>query len=144
MKVLIEMYDSDPRLGSVATTLDLANQLTNRGFQFVFCGNLCPEFIDVCSTKKFMILAGTSRQFARSQIIQYAWNVATWIFRIRRLRPDVIFQNYSGWGQSLSCAGNLCRVPVLSRGGATYDSRNPSNKWISGYLAYTGFMRAVS
>lgn len=139
MKILIEMYDSDLRLGSVATTMELANQLTDRGFQFVFCGNLRPEFIEICYANNFLTLAGTSRQFAKSQFIQYAWNVVTWIMKIKRLRPDVIIQNYTGWGQSLSCAGSLCHIPVLSRAGCTYDSRNPSNRWIAGYLAYNRF-----
>ena len=66
MKLLIEMHDSDLRLGAVASMLDMANQLAKRNFEFVFCGNLCMEFVDICSANRFSILTGASREFSRS------------------------------------------------------------------------------
>jgi len=44
--------------------------------------------------------------------------------------------NYAGWGPSLACAAYICGIPVVARaGGGGVNQSNPSNRWVSAYVA---------
>ena len=49
--------------------------------------------------------------------------------------PTSLHLNYVGHGPSLACAARLCRIPVVSRAGGTFDPRNLLNKWTAVYIA---------
>lgn len=138
-KILIELFDSSPELGSVASILEVAEQLKAKGHNVYFCGSLKNDFIKICEQKGLSNVPLNSISISKIKFIQYAFNCGICLLKLKKLRPDVIIQNYNGWGQSLSLTAKILGIPVLARAGTSYDSKNPSNKWINGYLAYNKF-----
>lgn len=135
MKILIELYNADMKIGAVNDALDLARFACPLGVQVTLCGRLDAEMETVAATEGIGILRGRSRTLSRLRLPLYAASVLLWIMRLRRLRPDIVHLNYTGWGPSLACAAWLCRIPVVGRAGGEYLDQNPANRWIDAYVA---------
>lgn len=134
VRVLIELDSDDLRKGATRNALDLAQSAREFGFECVLCGPLDEKFRSVVSGLGVATIRGGSRMFARSELPLYVWSVARWLARFRRVRPDVVHLNYTGWGPSLACAAYWSGIPVVARAGGGYDPRNPSQKWIAAYV----------
>jgi glycosyltransferase involved in cell wall biosynthesis len=134
LDVLVEMNSADLRIGATNDVLDLAELSAASGTRFTICGPLTGAFRQEAARRGARAIGGASRWFSRRALPLYAADVARWIVRLRRLRPDVVHLNYPGYGPSLGCAAWLCGIPVVARAGP-YTASNPSNRWVSAYIA---------
>jgi glycosyltransferase involved in cell wall biosynthesis len=135
MKILLELESCDTRMGAVNDALDLVRFGRPASLEYVLCGPVSPEFLQEAARLEVQVLPRQSRQLARRQLHLYGLDVCQWLWHLRCIRPDVIHLNYASWGASLACAGRLMGIPVVARGGGTYDARNYSHRWVSGYAA---------
>lgn len=134
MRILIEVNSADLRIGAVNDALDLAELAGPAGAQFIICGTLSAELRAEAERRGMTIAHGRSREFSRRAFPAYVADVVSWMYRLWQWRPDVVHLNYAGYGSSLACAAWQCGIPVVARSGP-YLPKNPSNRWISAYLA---------
>jgi glycosyltransferase involved in cell wall biosynthesis len=134
LHVLVELSSADLRIGAVNDALDLAELSAPHGARFTMCGPLTPEFRAEAATRGAATLDAASRPFSRREFPLYAWDVARWMARLRRLRPDVVHLNYPGYGPSLACAARMLRIPLVARAGPVV-AGNPCMGWVDAYVA---------
>ena len=96
LHVLLELSSADLRIGAVNDALDLAQLSAPFGARLTLCGPLTPEFCAEATRRGAATVVAASRVFSRREFPLYAWDVATWTARLRRLRPDVVHINYPG------------------------------------------------
>jgi len=135
LHVLLEIASSDTRLGAVNDGLDLAHFTRPLGVRFTLCGSLDDRLIEMAQVSGIGTVRRASHSMSKRGILRYVADVAGWLGRLQRLRPDIVHLNYVGWGPSLACAARLCRIPVVGRAGGQFQSRNLSNRWIAAYVA---------
>ncbi len=131
----MELSSSDLRIGAVNDAIDLAALARPLGVRFTFAGPLDDTFATAAARTGAEVLRSSSRMFSRAGLPLYAVDVARWVERLARLRPDVVHLNYAGWGPSLACAARVCHVPVAGRASGAFIEKNPSNRWIDTLLA---------
>lgn len=134
LRILIEVNSADLRIGAVNDALDLAELAGASGARFSICGTLTDELRWQALRRGVTIAHGRSRQFSRRALLPYVADVARWMSRLSQWRPDVVHLNYAGYGSSLARAAWHCGIPIVSRPGP-YLPHNPSNRWISAYVA---------
>ena len=134
LHVLLELSSCDLRMGAVNDALDLAELSAPLGVRFTMCGPLTPAFHAAAADRSAATLAATTRPFSRREFPLYAIDVARWLRRLRRLRPDVVHMNYPGFGPSLACAARLAGIPLVARAGPVV-AGNPSQRWVQAYAA---------
>lgn len=135
LHVLMELSSSDLRMGAVNDAIDLAALARPLGVRFTFAGPLDETFGAAAARHGADVLPASSRTFSRSGMPWYAIDVARWIERLKRHRPDVVHLNYAGWGPSLACAAHLCHIPIAGRASGAFIDKNPSNRWVDTLLA---------
>jgi glycosyltransferase involved in cell wall biosynthesis len=134
LHVLLELSSADLRMGAVNDALDLAELAAPFGARLTLCGPLTPEFCAEATRRGAATLVAASRVISRRGLPLYAWDVAVWMRRLHRLRPDVVHMNYPGYGPSLACAAYLSRIPIVARAGPVIAS-NPVHRWVAAYAA---------
>ena len=134
LHVLVEMNNADLRIGAVNDALDLAELAGPTGVRFTIAGPLTDAFAREAANRGAATLHASSRPFSRRELPLYAFDVARWLVRLRRLSPDVLHVNYASYGPSSACAARLLRIPVVGRPGPFLPG-NPSNHWIAAYAA---------
>jgi glycosyltransferase involved in cell wall biosynthesis len=134
LHVLVELSSADLRIGAVNDALDLAELSAPHGARFTMCGPLTPAFRAEAAKRGAATLDRTTRTFSRREFPLYAWDVARWLRRLRRLRPDVVHLNYPGYGPSLACAARIARIPLVARAGPVV-AGNPCLQWVDAYVA---------
>jgi glycosyltransferase involved in cell wall biosynthesis len=134
LHVLLELSSADLRIGAVNDALDLAELSAPFGARFTFCGPLTPEFQAEAARRGAATMPVSSRVFSRRELPRYAWDVGTWLRRVRQLRPDIVHMNYPGYGPSLAYAAFLAKIPVVARAGPVL-ARNPLHRWVAAYAA---------
>ena len=134
LHVLLELSSADLRIGAVNDALDLAELSAPLGARFTMCGPLTPEFRAAAAERSAATLPATTRPFSRREFPLYALDVARWLARLRRLRPDVVHMNYPGFGPSLACAAHLAGIPLVARAGPVV-AGNLSQRWVDAYAA---------
>jgi hypothetical protein len=135
LRVLIEVNSADLRIGAVNDALDLAELARPCGAELVICGKIDQRFEHEAASRGIATFRGSSRVFSRRALPLYLFDVARWMVRLARCRPDIVHLNYAGYGPSIACAAWLCGIPVVSRAGGEYIPGNPANQWIEAYLA---------
>jgi glycosyltransferase involved in cell wall biosynthesis len=135
LHVLMELSSSDLRIGAVNDAIDLAALARPLGVRFTFAGPLDEKFAAAATRHGADVLRATSLVFSRRGLPLYALDVARWLERLARYRPDVVHLNYSGYGPSLACAAHICRIPIAGRGSGAFIESNPSNRWVDTLLA---------
>jgi glycosyltransferase involved in cell wall biosynthesis len=135
LHVLMELASSDLRIGAVNDAIDLAALARPLGVRFTFAGPIDATFAAAAARHGAGVLRATSRIFSRRGLALYALDVARWLERLARCRPDVVHLNYSGYGPSLACAARLGRIPIAGRASGAFIASNPSNRWIDTLLA---------
>jgi hypothetical protein len=135
LHVLMELSSADLRIGAVNDAIDLAALARPLGVRFTFAGPLDEKFAAAAAGNGAEVLPAKSRVFSRRGFPLYALDVARWLERLARYRPDVVHLNYSGYGPSLACAAHMCRIPIASRASGAFIESNPSNRWIDTLLA---------
>lgn len=135
MKILIELYSNDIKIGAVNDVLDLARYSKGFGIKYYLAGPLNDELSNAAKSCGMELVPLCSRQISRRHFVSYLLNVIKWIFIIKNISPDVVHLNYVSWGPSLGLAAYLSGVPVVARAGGRYDSNNLTHKWVSRYLA---------
>jgi glycosyltransferase involved in cell wall biosynthesis len=135
LHVLMELWSSDLRMGAVNDAIDLAALARPLGVRFTFAGPLDERFTEAAARHGADVLHATSRTFSRSGLPLYTVDVARWLERLARYRPDVVHLNYSGYGPSLACAAHLCHIPIAGRASGAFIQSNPSNRWVDRLLA---------
>ena len=108
LDVLVEMNSADLRIGATNDVLDLAELAAPAGARFTICGPLTEAFAREAERRGARTIAGSSCVFSRRGLPFYLADVARWLVRLARLRPDVVHLNYPGYGASLGCAAWLC------------------------------------
>jgi glycosyltransferase involved in cell wall biosynthesis len=134
LHVLLELSSADLRIGAVNDALDLAELSAPFGARLTLCGPLTPEFCAEATRRGAATIVAASRVFSRRELPLYAWDVATWAARLRRLRPDVVHMNYPGYGPSLAYAAYLSGIPLVARAGPVL-AENPVHRWVNAYAA---------
>jgi glycosyltransferase involved in cell wall biosynthesis len=134
LHVLVEMNNADLRIGAVNDALDLAELAGPTGVRFTIAGPLTDAFAREAANRGAATMHASSRPFSRRELPFYAFDVARWLVRLRRLNPDVLHVNYASYGPSSACAARLLRIPVIGRPGP-FVPGNPSNHWIAAYAA---------
>jgi glycosyltransferase involved in cell wall biosynthesis len=134
VRILIEVNSADLRIGAVNDALDLAELAGPAGAQFMICGTLSDELRSEAERRGMTIARGHSVEFSRRGFPAYVVDVLAWMYKLSQWRPDVVHLNYAGYGSSLARAAWQCGIPVVARAGP-YLPKNPSNRWISAYLA---------
>jgi hypothetical protein len=134
LHVLLELSSADLRIGAVNDALDLAELSAPLGVRFTMCGPLTPAFCDAAAARSAATLPACSRVFSRREFPLYAIDVARWLARLRRMRPDAVHMNYPGFGPSLACAARLAGIPIVARAGP-FAAGNPSLRWVDAYAA---------
>jgi glycosyltransferase involved in cell wall biosynthesis len=132
--VLVEMNNADLRIGAVNDALDLTELAAPTGVRFTIAGPLTDAFAREAANRGAATMPASSRPFSRRELPLYAFDVARWVVRLRRLTPDVLHVNYASYGPSSACAARLLRIPVIGRPGPFLPG-NPSNYWIAAYAA---------
>lgn len=135
MKILLEVDSNDTKTGAVNDALDLARYGRNKSLEYVLCGPVAGGLALEAEKMGVQSLPAGSIQISKEGIAGYCFNVFQWIWRLIRMRPDIIHINYSSWGPSLACAGKLLGIPVVARAGGTYDPRNLTHRWVDRYAA---------
>ncbi|PYR93377.1 MAG: hypothetical protein DMF84_10330 [Acidobacteria bacterium] len=135
LQVLMELSSSDLRIGAVNDAIDLAALARPLGVRFTFAGPLDDNFAAAATRHEATVLRATSRVFSRRGFPLYALDVARWLERLARHRPDVVHMNYNGYGPSLACAARMCGIPIAGRASGAFIESNPSNHWIDTLLA---------
>ena len=133
--VLMELSSCDLRIGAVNDAIDLAMLARPLGVRFTFAGPLDDKFAATAARHGANVLRAKSRIFSRRGLPLYALDVARWLERLARHRPDVVHLNYSGYGPSLACAARMCRIPIVARASGAFIESNPSNRWVDRLLA---------
>ena len=133
--VLIEVDSSDTKIGAVNDVLDLARYSRGLNINFSLCGPINSQLETFARNLNMKVIKTKSCMISKKSIIPYLFNTIRWCYIIRRICPDVIHLNYVGWGPSLGLAAYLNKIPLVARAGGGDDPRNPSNKWISRYIA---------
>lgn len=136
LHVLIEAWSADLRMGATNDPLDLAEYGRASGLRVTICGPSAPEYRARVARVGAEWIPYSSAVYSRRRLLGYGWSLLQAVGVLRRVRPDVVHVNYSGWGPSLACAAYLLGVPVVGRPG-TYSIANPSNRWLTGYVAIT-------
>jgi glycosyltransferase involved in cell wall biosynthesis len=134
LRILLELSSADLRIGAVNDALDLAELAAPLGARLTLCGPLTPEFCAAAAPRGADTIVAASRVFSRRELPQYAWDVATWLRRLRRLQPDIVHMNYPGFGPSLACAAFLAKIPIVARAGPVL-ANNPLHRWVAAYAA---------
>jgi glycosyltransferase involved in cell wall biosynthesis len=134
LHVVVEMNNADLRIGAVNDALDLAELAVPTGVRFTIAGPLTDTFAREAANRGASTIQASSRPFSRRELPLYAFDVARWLVRLRRLDPDVLHVNYASYGPSSACAARMLRIPVIGRPGP-FLAGNPSNHWISAYAA---------
>jgi len=134
LHALVEMNNADLRIGAVNDALDLAELAGPSGVRFTIAGPLTDAFAREAANRGAATMHASSRPFSRRELPFYAFDVARWLVRLRRLNPDVLHVNYASYGPSSACAARLLRIPVIGRPGPFLPG-NPSNHWIAAYAA---------
>jgi hypothetical protein len=135
LHVLMELSSSDLRIGAVNDAIDLAALARPLGVRFTFAGPVDEKFAAAATKHGAEVLRATSRIFSRRGLPLYALDVARWLERLARYRPDVVHLNYSGYGPSLACAARICGIPIAGRASGAFIESNPSNRWVDTLLA---------
>jgi glycosyltransferase involved in cell wall biosynthesis len=135
LHVLMELSSSDLRIGAVNDAIDLAALARPLGVRFTFAGPLDETFAAAAARHGAGVLRAASRVFSRRGFPLYAVDVARWLERLARYRPDVVHLNYSGYGPSLACAAHMCHIPIAGRASGPFIDSNPSNRWVDTLLA---------
>jgi hypothetical protein len=135
LHVLMELSSSDLRIGAVNDAIDLAALARPLGVRFTFAGPLDQTFAAAAASHGAGVLRASSRVFSRSGLPLYAIDVARWLERLARLRPDVVHLNYNGYGPSLACAAHISGTPIAGRASGAFIAGNPSNQWVETLLA---------
>lgn len=135
LHVLMELSSCDLRIGAVNDAIDLAALARPLGVRFTFAGPLDDAFAAAAAGSGAEVVRASSRTFSRAALPLYALDVARWVERLARHRPDVVHLNYAGWGPSLACAARLSHVPVAGRASGAFIDNNPSNRWVDTLLA---------
>jgi glycosyltransferase involved in cell wall biosynthesis len=134
LHVLVEMNNADLRIGAVNDALDLTELAAPTGVRFTIAGPLTDAFAREAANRGAATMPASSRPFSRRELPLYAFDVARWVVRLRRLTPDLLHVNYASYGPSSACAARLLRIPVIGRPGPFLPG-NPSNYWIAAYAA---------
>jgi glycosyltransferase involved in cell wall biosynthesis len=134
LRVLLELSSADLRIGAVNDALDLAELSAPLGARLTLCGPLTPALCAEAAARGADTIVAASRVFSRRQLPHYLWDVATWLRRLRRLRPDVVHMNYPGFGPSLAYAAFLAGIPIVARAGPVL-ADNPLHRWVAAYAA---------
>ena len=134
VRVLIELNSSDLRIGAVNDALDLAQLTAPLGAQLTLCGPLTDALCEEAARRGANVLRAHSREFSRRGLPIYGLDVARWLVRLRRRRPDVVHLNYAGYGPALGCAAHMAGIPVVARAGP-FVADNPANRWVGAYVA---------
>jgi glycosyltransferase involved in cell wall biosynthesis len=135
LHVLMELWSSDLRIGAVNDAIDLAALARPLGVRFTFAGPLDEQFAAAAAKHGAVVLRASSRMFSRRGFPLYVLDVARWLERLARYRPDVVHLNYSGYGPSLACAARMCGIPIAGRASGAFIESNPSNRWVDTLLA---------
>ena len=136
---MIELWSSDIRTGAVSDVLDLAYYARPLGARFTLCGRLDERFIRLATEEGLDTISGQSRFISKRGSLLYVFAVIAWLWRLLRLRPDVVHLNYVGYAPSLACAARFLRIPIVARAGGVFGTRKLAdrlaNRWIAAYVA---------
>lgn len=135
MRVLIEVDNSDIRIGAVNDVLDLCRYGHSSDVDFYLCGKVDEVLRSAAQDVGFKVLNGASRQIGKRDIVLYIASVVQWLWVLIKLKPNIVHLNYVSWGASLACAAKIMRIGLVSRSGGEYSTKNLSCRWIDCYVA---------
>lgn len=133
--VLIEVDSSDTKIGAINDILDLVRYSDKSVVNFIVCGPVNFYLERELNILGVHVIQKESVKRSKSKIVQYLLSTFGWYSLLGRLLPDVVHFNYVTWGPSLGLAAYLRKIPMVGRAGGGYIKNNPSNKWLSTYLA---------
>lgn len=135
MRILIEVDNSDIRIGAVNDMLDLCRYGHSPIVEFFLCGKVDDVLRSAAEDVGYTVLRGESKQISKRDIVRYCVSVVRWLLVLIKLKPDVVHLNYISWGASLACAAKIMGIGVVSRAGGDYSTQNYSCRWIDLYVA---------